>query len=160
MGHMCTKWLAGAVATATLTLGILALAQPARAEQRFVGTKACADCHQAQYDNFSKYAKKAHSSNSVKIMAPKLTPEELKECFACHATGYGQPGGFVSYEKTPHLADAGCEVCHGPGGAHVDSGGETANIRRKVAMKECETCHNAERVKNFNFKPLLYGGAH
>ena len=29
-----------------------------------------------------------------------------------------------------------------------------------MTMKDCETCHNSERVASFNFKPLLYGGAH
>ncbi len=133
---------------------------PAQSAQRYLGSKACAECHAEQYANFSKYAKKAHSSNSVKIMASKLTAEEIKGCYTCHATGYGQPGGFVSPEKTPHLADAGCEVCHGPGGEHADAGGDPSQIKRKMTMKDCETCHSPERVKNFNFKPLLYGGAH
>ncbi len=148
------------VSAVTLALVVLLAAAPAQAEQRYVGSKACADCHEEQYANFSKYAKKAHSSNSVKIMAAKLSAEEIKECYSCHATGYGKPGGFVSYEKTPHLADAGCEVCHGPGGEHQDTGGEIAKIVRRMSMKDCETCHSPERVKNFNFKPLLFGGAH
>lgn len=142
------------------TVVFLLTGTAAQSAQRYLGSKACAECHAEQYANFSKYAKKAHSSNSVKIMAPKLTAEEIKGCYSCHATGYGQPGGFVSPEKTPHLADAGCEVCHGPGGEHADSGGDASQIKRKMTMKDCETCHNAERVKNFNFKPLLYGGAH
>ena len=66
----------------------------------------------------------------------------------------------MSFEKTPELADAGCEVCHGPGSAHVDSGGDTGLIRTKLAMSECERCHNAERVRSFNFKPMLFAGAH
>lgn len=93
-------------------------------------------------------------------MAPKLTPEELRGCFACHTTGYGQPGGFVDFEKTPNLANAGCEVCHGPGSAHVDSGGDPTRIKAKPVMTECERCHNAERVQTFNFKPMLFAGAH
>jgi len=143
----------------TATLPPLAAAQ-AQAQAKYVGSKACMDCHPKEYESYSKYSKKAHSSQSVKIMAPKLTPEELNGCFACHATGYGQPGGFVSFEKTPELADAGCEVCHGPGSAHVDSGGDTGLIRTKLAMSECERCHNAERVRSFNFKPMLFAGAH
>lgn len=132
----------------------------AAAQERYIGTKACGECHQEQYANFSKYAKKPHSFSAVKLMGPKLTTDEIKECYACHTTGFGKPGGFISYEKTPHLADAGCEVCHGPGGEHVDSSGDPAKIKRKMAIKDCEVCHNPERVKNFNFKPLLYGGAH
>lgn len=129
---------------------------------RYVGSKKCADCHQAEYDNYTKFAKKSHSAKSVKLMAPKLTPEELKGCFSCHTTGYGKPGGFKSFQETPDLADAGCEVCHGPGSAHIDSGGDPSKIKgkKRLTLKDCESCHNSERVGAFNFKPLIYGGAH
>lgn len=130
------------------------------AENSYVGTAACKDCHEEEYDNFTKFAKKAHSDKSIKIMASDLTEAELAECYACHTTGYGKPGGFVSYEKTPHVADAGCEVCHGPGHDHVESGGDTELIKGKLSMEDCTECHNESRVKAFNFKPLLYGGAH
>lgn len=130
------------------------------AENSYVGTAACKDCHEVEYDNFTKFAKKAHSDKSIKIMASDLTEAELAECYACHTTGYGKPGGFVSYEKTPHVADAGCEVCHGPGRDHVESGGDASLIKGKLSMEDCTDCHNESRVKAFNFKPLLYGGAH
>ena len=154
---------------ALLTVGLCACpigfapAQPAAAAgppASYVGSKACMDCHPKEYESFTRYSKKAHSSQSIKIMAPKLTAEELSGCFACHTTGYGQPGGFVSFEKTPELADAGCEVCHGPGSAHADAGGDATLIRAKLAMSMCESCHNAERVRTFNFKPMLFAGAH
>ena len=133
---------------------------PVMAENSYVGTAACKDCHEEEYGNFTKFAKKAHSDKSIKIMASDLTEAELAECYACHTTGYGKPGGFVSYEKTPHVADAGCEVCHGPGHDHVESGGDAGLIKGKLSMEDCEGCHNESRVKAFNFKPLLYGGAH
>ncbi len=131
----------------------------APATATYVGTDACADCHEEQYANFKKYAKKAKSDKSIKVMAPKLTAAELQGCYGCHTTGYGKPGGFESFEKTPHLSDAGCEVCHGPGSEHVDSGGDPSLIGSPT-MEECLVCHNEERVANFGFRPLLYGGAH
>jgi hypothetical protein len=129
-------------------------------EKTYVGSKVCADCHPAEYENFSKYAKKSHSFESIRIMASDLTAEEVKECYVCHTTGYGEPTGFKSFEKTPDLAHAGCEVCHGPGSLHVDYGGDPSVIKRDLSIEDCETCHNEERVSAFNFKPLLYGGAH
>lgn len=126
----------------------------------FVGAEACGECHFEQFENFEKYAKKAHSDRSIKIMASDLTQEELKECYGCHTTGYGQPGGFVSFEETPELATAGCEVCHGPGSQHVEEGGDPEYIKGDLDLSDCETCHNEARVGAFNFKPLLYGGAH
>ena len=99
-------------------------------------------------------------SDNVRLMVKKLSPEELAGCFACHVTGYGKPGGFTSFEATPGLADAGCEVCHGPGSAHVDAGGDPSLIKIDLNIKDCESCHNQERVSAFNFKPMLFGGAH
>ncbi|MBG0777949.1 MAG: cytochrome C [Desulfovibrionaceae bacterium] len=128
-------------------------------ESHYVGSKTCSECHPDEYENFSKYAKKAHSYKSVQKMAPKLTEEELKGCYSCHMTGYGKPGGFVSFEKTPDLADCGCEVCHGPGSQHVESGGDTEYIHNPT-LEQCTVCHNSERVSAFDFKPLLHGGAH
>ncbi|WP_051676961.1 cytochrome c family protein [Maridesulfovibrio frigidus] len=125
----------------------------------FVGSEACAECHEKEFLNYSKYSKKAHSSTSIKIMSSDLDQDEVEECYACHATGYGKPGGFVSFEETPHLADAGCEVCHGPGSLHAEDG-DPDLIKAKMDIADCETCHNAARVENFNFKPLIYGGAH
>lgn len=130
------------------------------AEAVYLGSEACAECHQAEYANYAKYAKKAHSSKSIQIMASDLSAEEVKECYACHTTGYGRPGGFTSFAETPKLADAGCEVCHGPGSRHVEEGGDPSLIKRDLTLKDCEVCHNAERVGAFNFKPLLFGGAH
>lgn len=126
----------------------------------YVGSEACADCHPDEYENFSKYSKKAKSAHSIKIMASDLTRQEVEECYLCHTTGYGKPGGFVSFEETPELANAGCEVCHGPGSEHVNMGGDPSLIQADLSMKDCETCHNEDRVRSFNFKPLLYGGAH
>ncbi len=139
----------------------LLCAGPAKAaDARYVGSGACAPCHELEFKNYTAFAKKASSYHSIKIMASDLTPGELEECYACHTTGYGKPGGFVSFEKTPELANAGCEVCHGPGSAHVDSGGDASLINRDLSIKDCETCHNQERVGAFNFKPMLFGGAH
>ncbi|MDY7000252.1 MAG: cytochrome c family protein [Thermodesulfobacteriota bacterium] len=130
------------------------------AEAVYVGSKVCAECHEEQYNKFKTYAKKANSSRSVKLMASDLTKEELKECFGCHTTGYGRAGGFKSFEETPELANAGCEVCHGPGSEHVAGEGDTEFIKTTLSIKDCESCHSEERVDAFNFKPMLFGGAH
>lgn len=126
----------------------------------YAGSEACAECHEDEYETFESYAKKSHSYKSIKIMESDLSPEEVKECYSCHTTGYGEPGGFVSISETPHLANAGCEVCHGPGVDHIESGGDAELIKGDLSIEDCETCHNEERVSSFNFKPLPYGGAH
>jgi mono/diheme cytochrome c family protein len=151
---------AGMVVILSLFLVLLCHANGSARSERYVGSKVCAECHETEYSNYSKFSKKASSAQSVQTMASDLTSEELKECYACHTTGYGKPGGFVSYEQTPQMGNAGCEVCHGPGYDHADSGGDPELIKGKLDMNDCETCHNAARVASFNFKPLLYGGAH
>ncbi len=118
---------------------LLATVQSWADEPRYVGASVCAGCHPER---------------------PKLTKEELAECYACHTTGYGKPGGFKDFASTPEMADAGCEVCHGPGAAHVDAGGDPEAIAGKPARAVCESCHNSDRVKSFNFKPLMQAGAH
>ena len=133
--------------------------QNADSEATYIGSAACKDCHEQEYGNFAKYSKKAHSKQNVEKMLPKLTKNELEECYICHTTGYGKKGGFVSYEKTPHLGDVGCETCHGPGSAHAESG-ETSAITRKPSVESCLICHNAERIQKFDFRPLRYSGAH
>ena len=128
-------------------------------DKAYVGSKACKDCHEKEYGNYIKFAKKANSFESIKKMEKKITAEEYQACFECHTTGYGKPGGFISEEKTPDLKDPGCEVCHGPGSLHAESE-DPDMIIREIRMENCNTCHSNERIEAFDFKPLLFGGAH
>lgn len=125
----------------------------------YVGSDACVECHEEEYENFTKYARKAHSFESVLKMKKGLTPEELKGCYSCHTTGYGQPGGFVSVEQTPELKNAGCEVCHGAGATHIETE-EPDDLIGKVTIDICQKCHTEERVSAFRYKPMVHGGAH
>ncbi|MFC1837385.1 multiheme c-type cytochrome [Thermodesulfobacteriota bacterium] len=125
----------------------------------YVGSEVCRNCHEEEYSSFTTYAKKNRSFESIERLRTRLFPEEIKKCYSCHTTGYGQPGGFTSLEETPHLKNAGCEVCHGPGSIHVQT--KTAgDIKRYMTKKDCEVCHISERVKAFRYKPLIHGGAH
>ncbi|WFS63002.1 cytochrome c family protein [Pseudodesulfovibrio thermohalotolerans] len=155
-------WIKGCCALSLAAFVVLAvMADAGRANSgRYVGSEACRECHDQEYDNFKKFAKKAHSGESVRIMMGDLTKEELAECYGCHMTGVGQPGGFVDFETTPGMAEAGCEVCHGPGYDHVESGGDPDFIKHDLSLDDCQVCHNPERVDAFDFKPLLHGGAH
>ena len=128
-------------------------------ENLYIGSEGCKECHEEEYSNFKKYSKKAKSFEIIKKMEKKLSPEEYQECFECHTTGYGKEGGFISEEKTPELMDAGCEVCHGPGSLHADSE-DPDLIISDISMENCNTCHSKDRIEAFDFKPLLYGGAH
>lgn len=154
--------LSQAVAVALLCLAFTIAASRTAVTQdaTYVGSDTCGDCHDVEYEHYTQFSKKAHSGDSVRIMAGDLTKKELEECFACHMTGYGEPGGFVSFAETPELANAGCETCHGPGSMHVDEGGDPEYIKATLDIEDCTECHNSERVAAFDFKPMLFGGAH
>ncbi|MCL7487998.1 MAG: cytochrome c family protein [Desulfobulbaceae bacterium] len=126
---------------------------------RYVGSAACEPCHQEEYASFIQYAKKSKSFQSIERLQHGLSREDLKKCYTCHTTGYGRPGGFTSVEETPELKNAGCEVCHGPGEIHIESGDIDA-VKREVTREDCEACHISERVKAFRYKPLIHGGGH
>ncbi|MBW1925985.1 MAG: cytochrome c family protein [Deltaproteobacteria bacterium] len=125
----------------------------------YVGSDTCLQCHQAEYENYRKYARKSHSFQSVQKMKKGLTPDELRGCYACHTTGYGKPGGFVSVEQTPELKNAGCEVCHGPGGRHAETE-DPDDIIQDVTIDVCQKCHTKERVRAFRYTPMVHGGGH
>lgn len=125
----------------------------------YVGSDVCKRCHEKEYNSFMTYAKKSKSFNSIDRVKKGLTAEEIKGCYYCHTTGYGKPGGFISPEKTPHLKNAGCEVCHGPGEFHVRTK-HAGDIKRRMSLEDCEVCHTSERVQAFRYKPLIHGGAH
>ena len=125
----------------------------------YVGSDACQDCHETEHKNFKNYAKKANSYKSIREMKKGLTEAEFSKCFECHTTGYGKPGGFRSEHETPHLMNAGCEVCHGPGSLHINTG-NPKDIKGNLTAKDCDVCHSSERVKAFDYKPLIHGGAH
>lgn len=129
------------------------------AEKLYVGPETCKECHEDEYNSFKKYAKKNHSYENILKMKKGLREDEFQQCLQCHTTGYGRPGGFVSVEKTPHLKELSCETCHGPGSIHADSE-EPNDIIGKLSLDQCEECHNSERVADFDYKPLIYGGAH
>lgn len=131
----------------------------AQGENFFVGSTACKGCHPEEYDNFMTYAKKSVSFQSIERQMKHLTQEEIRQCYPCHTTGYGKPGGFINPEETPHLKNAGCEVCHGPGEDHCKNG-DPEKIISRMSKKDCEVCHISERVKAFKYKPLIHGGAH
>jgi hypothetical protein len=130
------------------------------AEQaKYLGSASCKECHAAEYDTFKQFNKKAHSFQSLTRLKKGLDEAEQKKCYECHTTGYGKEGGFKSEQETPHLKDAGCEVCHGPGSIHAETG-DPKDIKGKLTAKDCESCHNSERINAFKYKPLVYGGAH
>ncbi len=135
------------------------IAQTADPQSVYIGSEACRECHPNEYKSFTAYAKKSRSYESIIKLERGLTREEIEKCYSCHTTGHGQPGGFISAEETPHLKNAGCEVCHGPGSLHTKTLAKH-DIKGELTTEDCKQCHISERVKAFRYKPLIRGGAH
>ncbi len=125
----------------------------------YVGTEICKGCHEKEHTSFTGHSKMSTSFRSVESRKKGLTGEEIKKCYECHTTGYGKPGGFKSEAETPALKNLGCEACHGPGSSHASSS-NPKDIKKHLDTKDCDQCHDKNRIAAFNYKPLLFGGAH
>jgi len=149
-----------------VALGLLSPSVQA-SEHAYVGTKNCRKCHLKEWKSWAE-TKMAKAFETLKpgVAAEAKTKAGLDpdkdyttdaKCVACHVTGYGQPGGFVSIEETPDRAGVGCEVCHGPGGTYTKA--EHMSLKNKsykkadvvavgmvdtVSADQCKACHNAE----------------
>ncbi|SMC27135.1 Cytochrome c554 and c-prime [Desulfacinum hydrothermale DSM 13146] len=146
------------VMAAAATLLWVGLPQ-AQDQPHYVGDQTCAQCHEEIHERFMQYSKKPHSFQGVEKLQDGLSPQELQDCYACHTTGYGQPGGFTDPVSTPDMKNLGCESCHGPGSVHAETE-DPQDIRGKITVQDCQRCHNEERVRAFNFQPLIHSGAH
>lgn len=102
----------------------------------FIGTDKCRMCHPDQHKTWA-------ASRHARAM-DSLTAAEKKdpECFRCHVTGYGGPGGYVSLDRTPGLANVGCEACHGGGSVHMAAPMEDKKKTISTNGLDCRTCHH------------------
>lgn len=100
------------------------------------GSGDCSSCHGNVYNT---YATTAHSRALSTLQA--IGMGNNPNCLQCHNVGMNQPTGFISSSATPHLANVGCESCHGPAGWHRNS--DHALIRPAVSIDPaiCGSCH-------------------
>jgi hypothetical protein len=120
----------------------------------FVGNnaKTCVACHLEQVMAWKKWP--------MSKSWDRLSEEEQQneDCIRCHVTGYGEPGGWVSFEETPGLVGIQCEACHGPQSDHMKVPIQDTEAKRASANKpdpdSCLVCHTPEG--NENFKEFEY----
>ncbi|MFW6189148.1 MAG: cytochrome c family protein [Planctomycetota bacterium] len=112
-------------------------------EATYVGPNKCRICHMEEHNTWKEMA---HADAFGDLIGPEVTNPD---CYKCHVTGYGEPGGYESPEETPELKNVSCEACHGPGSAHVEAAGQhlgdTGEWDRKinkVPQNTCVECHN------------------
>ena len=123
----------------------------------YAGGAECVDCHE-EAQQVWKATPHARAWQTL-VDAGKTFDAE---CVSCHVTGWLQPGGSA-LGHTDRLRDVQCEVCHGPGAAHVEVGGDEDSIRRETPEAVCQKCHNAHHSPKFDYAtylPKLLGPGH
>lgn len=152
-------------------LGIKPIPHPSG--HQFVGSEACADCHDSEYEVWKKTT---HSHALDSLIHPGERSEIQRhfdpECLSCHVTGWNPQqyfpykSGYLSVEKTPLMHHSGCENCHGPGSAHVaaESGEidatdemferlrEQMRLPLEKAEAKCMECHDLDNSPDFHVK--------
>jgi hypothetical protein len=113
-------------------------------EPSYVGIDTCEGCHEEPVDVW----KKTRHATAYKTLSDDFKEFNL-DCVSCHVTGYEKPGGST-VTAVAALKNVQCEVCHGPGSAHVKSSGKTHMPVDKPAASLCETCHHPPHVHEFD----------
>ena len=110
----------------------------------YIGSEACQECHQKEFDQWS------HSSHATAFNTLQIVGREYySKCVSCHVTGFGYASGYeIGKADRAHLAEVGCETCHGPGKQHTYTPLAT-NIRGKVEVSTCMECHAPEHSPGF-----------
>ena len=110
----------------------------------YVGSQACATCHQKEFDQWA-HTSHATAFNTLLMVGKQFYPE----CVSCHVTGFRYETGYqIGNEEKEHLADVGCETCHGPGKQHITTP-LTTNIRGEVKQQACMECHTPSHSPGF-----------
>ncbi|MDY6952586.1 MAG: cytochrome c family protein [Thermodesulfobacteriota bacterium] len=138
--HAYVVLLAGSLVILFGAVGLPTVDPPAdnKEEQAvYVGWEECKACHASVVEAYRGFKR----SRNFRILEMRAR-EHDRQCLPCHTTGYGEPGGFTSIEKTPHLTNVQCEVCHGPASLHIKATTraekkETLEIPRNI----CTQCH-------------------
>jgi len=120
-----------------------AIAQQA-SEATYIPGSKCKTCHIKQ---FKAHAETPHAKSFENLV--DAGEEKNTDCYKCHTTGYGEPGGFANAATTSDLAGATCQACHGPGSAHTAQG--LSKEQRKATIQKtpkdvCTKCHKTHEA--------------
>lgn len=178
----------GAVEEENLDYGAEETPTLVRGAFKYVGPRACAECHEDSTGEFPKGASTVwnHTVHSAafKTLSKDYTIEIAKRkrniddpvndwrCIKCHTTAFGADESQLTagYSNEDGVS---CEVCHGPGSAYADAdhGPDNANrgdlgfriLTNLTERREvCTSCHNAASptYKPFNLREFSRTIAH
>ena len=130
-------------AAAQPPLAVLGAQNPQQGASPYVGSDACATCHQREYDIW-KNTNHAHAMADLEKRSQQNDPS----CIKCHVVGY-QQGGFQALYSTPQFANVQCESCHGPGRQHTQRPAKGYGFMSTPVG--CVQCHTQTNSPDFNF---------
>jgi hypothetical protein len=122
---------------------------PARTSGEYVGSQRCAGCHEAEA---AQWRTTPHA-NAYKTLLDAHRHYQPR-CVVCHVVGFRTPHGFQLGSRDERLTGVQCEVCHGPGGAHV-SHPTASTITRTVPASVCLECHTPDHSDRFVYADKL-----
>ena len=146
---------------------VASVGNAAGGEHSYVGSKKCKMCHIKEWKSWAETrmagafdvlrAGESVDRKKAAGLDPDRDDTSDETCVPCHTTGYGEPGGFVDVETTPHLASVGCEMCHGAGGTYIEDRYMSMKNKRykkekivavgmvdEVTVSLCSNCHNTD----------------
>ncbi|HCP47083.1 MAG TPA: hypothetical protein DIU15_13640 [Deltaproteobacteria bacterium] len=106
----------------------------------FVGAKICMACHRAIYDDWMT-TRHAHAYGT--LVADKRHFD--LDCWSCHVTGAGKPGGPSGPYDVGTMRNVQCEACHGPGRKHI-ADPTAVDMVRNPGEAHCKSCHSDEQT--------------
>jgi hypothetical protein len=115
----------------------------------YFGGEGCVSCHKSEHAQWSQTGH-ARAWNAL-VAADRALDTE---CWSCHVTGAGQPGGPPSAAASGPWRDVQCEACHGPSRDHAASPATVDSIA-VPPLETCTTCHDGERDGG-RFHPPTY----
>jgi len=125
------------------------VSDPVRASGVYAGADRCRSCHEAEY---AQWSTTPHASAYKTLLDAHRHYQP--RCVSCHVVGYGTPYGYKLGTARETLANVQCEVCHGPGGNHVEDPSRT-NIARVTPERVCLECHNPDHSDAFVYARKL-----
>ena len=116
----------------------------------FASSGACVNCHTQEFGRWS-YSSHARAYETLQREGQAENPE----CVACHSTGFAQPGGFGTLERTNirKFKAVQCEACHGPLKGHPHDKRVEA---LPITAERCIGCHDQANSPDFEFDSYLW----
>ena len=117
-------------------------------ERGFVGSQACAECHEKETDAW----RASRHSHAMRTLVGKGS-QRIPECISCHLMDVPHdPAAALD----PDVLGLGCETCHGGAARHVElarsgSASAAAQALAPASREACVRCHSPPNDTHFDF---------